>query len=89
MAQCAISVARCPRQTPGATQEAKRGARLAGTGGDDMEDDFDGDSSDGGSSDSSEEGYGPLQKRQRTRAAGDHELQASLRSVLSVTLLSV
>ena len=58
-------------------------------GGDDLDDDFAaGSSEDGESGDDSgsgsgdecdEEGAGPLQRRQRERAAGDHELQARLR----------
>lgn len=58
-------------------------------GGDDLDDDFaagssggeeSGDDAGSGSGDESdEEGAGPLQRRQRERAAGDHELQARLR----------
>jgi hypothetical protein len=59
-------------------------------GGDDLDDDFaagssgdEGESGDDGGSgsegESDEEGAGPLQRRQRERAAGDHELQARLR----------
>jgi hypothetical protein len=58
-------------------------------GGDDLDDDFaagsseNGESGDEGSSGSGDEsdgeGAGPLQRRQRERAAGDHELQARLR----------
>ena len=72
---------------------ASRERSRAGTGGDDLDENFelsdeaDGDGSGGGGSEDDDEGSGsdedagdgPLQKRQKQRAAGNHELQAKFR----------
>lgn len=67
-------------------QEVRKSDHEAG--GDDLDDDFaagsgsgeeESGSEDGGDGDSDEDGSGALQRRQKERAAGDHELQARLR----------
>ncbi len=73
----------------------RRERSKAGEGGDDLDENFElsneagdedassGDSEgDGEGSGSDDAGDGPLQKRQKQRAAGDHELQAKFRCAL-------
>lgn len=81
------------RRYKAARAEIAEPRRTGGGGGDDLEDDFDlsgdegnddegsdGEGGDGGGDEGSDgDGDGPLQKRQRRRAAGGDELQSSFR----------